>query len=1348
MRQKFFWRFIICLVPCLWAAWVTGAAIDKYARGESGGFKLGVDLVGGTILVYEIDARKSLEDAKSGKTTDAATLAEALKRRIDPNDLYNIVIRPAGGEGRVEIVLPTGGAHRTQIAEENWDKNVLKYFSEKYKLKNLEVGRGRINDLAETIHLRLSEAVWEKNVFKGDAWEELLKKAESREDWIILQKKENKEKLAELPKGDLDALVEFIRRTVGGTTTENLIQLWVKDQAWKDLLERARQKWPELDAHAKEMERIPRDSYEQLVTFIQMKGNVVNQAAVTALQPLLGDDFVKVKSKDFIDRKEITDFIEKYYGPSLESITREIQARYDLGGQSRDLTSEEVQRIKDLVARVGSLEFRILANSTDDKDAIEDAKRVINQDTPPEVLKELGDEGKLPPAPETTDGKPKFYTLKLPRGQKSRVSYSWVELGKQERRQLGLDNAAQNDPQPNRHKIWDQMAGANRGRAIQLDDPFSARGRKVLQGALFYSRPCKDRNLPEVERNEKKIEYFVLARNPETINPDDLVDTRQTSKIDGRYLRNAYADRTGISPAVHFTFNTTGGELFGTLTRKNVPSGEGSEETQIKRHLAIILDGQVMSAPTINSEIRSQGQITGNFTIREVNELVNILRGGALPASLKPQPVSESTMGPSLGQDTISRGLLAIVVALGAVVAFMLLYYRFAGLVASIALLANLLITIGFMVAVQATFTLPGLAGLVLMLGMAVDANVLIYERIREERERGANLAMAIRNGYDRAFPTIIDTHLTSIFTAVVLYVVGNDQLKGFGVSLTAGLVISLFTSLYMTHLMFDFWLERKWLTKLSMLRFFTRPDIDFMGIRNIMFAATIILSVLGIGLFVLRLPNDLNIDFVGGTAYSGELVQPVDIEQLRAFVDADQQDKMLHVTKVTEDKDSDGTRFEVVYLNPDGGTEARTIALANKPDGATPEERQEKITKRVSVLKDPSVEQIFLSTYKPNDPNYDPNTTPYFKIRTSEKETDIVQTTLDRLVRAKGKGDHYVSLMRRVAMWAAPLGEKGTRLYFYDKEPPKNFDPNTEYSKKESERAPMAYASPSFIKTLFTHELRDVFDKKEGEELPVAFSIEGEGKSKDGRYQSMFLKFYNDLKPEQVEKVETALAETRREFAQRPQPDSLENFDSQLSSETRVRAMWAIIASWGAILLYLWFRFGSWTFGLAAVLCLVHDLAFSIGIVAACHYLYAIPGVGSILMLEDFKIDLTSVAALLTMIGYSVSDTIVVFDRIREVRGKNPDLTATMINDSVNQTLSRTLLTSVTTFLVVFVLYIMGGPGVHLFSFIIMIGVIIGTYSSIYIASPLLLILGEGARAKAKVRERQPQTQVEGSPA
>jgi SecD/SecF fusion protein len=219
----------------------------------------------------------------------------------------------------------------------------------------------------------------------------------------------------------------------------------------------------------------------------------------------------------------------------------------------------------------------------------------------------------------------------------------------------------------------------------------------------------------------------------------------------------------------------------------------------------------------------------------------------------------------------------------------------------------------------------------------------------------------------------------------------------------------------------------------------------------------------------------------------------------------------------------------------------------------------------------------------------------------------------------------------------------------------------------------------------------------------------------------------------------EEVLAETKDAFDKSPQPERLENFDAQWAANTKERALYAVLASWAAILLYLWFRFGNWTFGAAAVLCLLHDLLFTLGIIAGCHYLHG-TWLGTLLRISDFKIDFNAIAALLTLVGYSVNDTIVVFDRIREVRGKNPILTAGMINESVNQTLTRTLLSSMTVWLVVIVLYAFGGEGVHLFAFVMIVGVIVGTYSSIYIASPLLLIFGEGTPS-ARDRARLPQT-------
>jgi SecD/SecF fusion protein len=218
--------------------------------------------------------------------------------------------------------------------------------------------------------------------------------------------------------------------------------------------------------------------------------------------------------------------------------------------------------------------------------------------------------------------------------------------------------------------------------------------------------------------------------------------------------------------------------------------------------------------------------------------------------------------------------------------------------------------------------------------------------------------------------------------------------------------------------------------------------------------------------------------------------------------------------------------------------------------------------------------------------------------------------------------------------------------------------------------------------------------------------------------------------------KLAEVLTIVKTSLAHQPEPEAIENFDSALAQDMQQKALYAILASWAAILLYLWFRFGNWTFGLAAVLCLIHDLLFTLGAIGIAHYVYNIwPG---FLLIQDFKIDLPAVAALLTLVGFSVNDTIVVFDRIREVRGKSPELTFKMINDSVNQTLSRTILTSFITWLVVFVLYVAGGEGVHLFAFVMVIGVIIGTYSSIYVAAPLLIMLGEGRR-RGQPRE-QPQ--------
>jgi SecD/SecF fusion protein len=962
----------------------------------------------------------------------------------------------------------------------------------------------------------------------------------------------------------------------------------------------------------------------------------------------------------------LADRIQKYH-PKLkrEDIDNWLVQQTSRGSKERRmLTGEEVEKIKEDIEKQGRLEFRILANDQDDKAGIAAARAWIEDKKNKDELERLQIRNEPPPQPRNKeDNNSLFFPVELP--NEPPHTYSWVELGKSELYSLHLNNDGLADPRYKGLKDEVEKARANQ-------KTFTVPG---LGGCLLYSRKITDwsRRVLKDKEQGKQYEYFVLVRDP-----------LKGQEITGDYLSRAQPGQaaSGSRRAIDFTFSAEGGNLFWDLTTKNKPTG--SRESGFKRHLAIIFDGQVTSAPVLNEPIRTNGQITGEFTEQEVNDMVRILRAGALPATLKKNPVSQNTMGATLGADTIEKGTWSVLWAFVAVMAFMVLYYRFAGFVACVALMANLLLTVAFMVLVQAAFTLPGLAGLVLMLGMAVDANVLIYERLREERERGASLALAIRNGYDRAFPTIIDTHLTSIFTAIVLYVVGNDQLKGFGISLTVGLIISLFTSLYMTRTLFEIWLYKGWIKDLNffggLVRLLHARQWDFMAIRYYWFTATVILTILGAGLFVYRLDSApergkisvLNIDFIGGTAYTAELEHAKDISELRRLLE-----------------------------NP-------------PPQGDPPE--------ATPVLPDMSVEPIYTRGS---------STPTFFTVRTSEKN---VQKVADYVSRCLVDKESHKSLLKKILIKGFKvLGPTEAELTFANAKGETDYASPAQVSMIVGE----AFASRDLPRSGFSV---DKIDKAQNKDVPDRYSAlkvrlnepmsekEVDRILKDAKVPASGM----SLKEKRQKVLTLILKDVQAQFARAPQPERLENFDKQLAASTQQRAIYAILASWIAILLYLWFRFGSWTFGAATVLCLIHDLFFTLGAIAVCHYVYKTWFFGNLLGIHDFKIDLPSVAALLTLVGYSVSDTIVVFDRIREVRGKNPLLTPKIINDSVNQTLTRTLLSSMTVWVVVIVLYIWGGEGVKLFAFVMVVGVIVGTYSSIYIASPLLLIFGEGAGTPA----------------
>jgi SecD/SecF fusion protein len=1024
------------------------------------------------------------------------------------------------------------------------------------------------------------------------------------------------------------------------------------------------------------------------------------------------------------------------------------------GGKSA-MTAEDVAEVKRLVSQMGVLEFRILANGADDSEGIAQAIAAVNA-LPADALKALAVEGLPPKGPAGT------FSVKIG-DTDAQVRYEWAEMGKEERESEGLANRFEGQG-----GLWKVLAD-NRGKAVAVARDSDGQWRiSDNAGAtkVLFSRPVESRDeiaqevsaakraaagneqlkpLVEGKSDEeiyqailtnpelakavgpKKVEYFVLTR----VSPEDSLKIGEG----GATLNATVGQDKNFNLAVDFTFNGAGAQAFGKITRRNKPTGSTT------RLLAILLDDKVVSSATIQSEITTQGQITGKFERQYVERLVQILRSGALSAELREKPVSENTIGATLGEDTIRKGTRAVGLAFVAVLVFMVIYYRFAGFVASVALFANLLLTVGFMVAVNAAFTLPGLAGLVLTLGMAVDANVLIYERLREERDKGANLPTAIRNGYDRAFFTIIDTHLTSIFTAIVLYTFGNDQLKGFAIALTVGLVISLFTSLYMTRLMFDYWQHRGWLTNLRMMRIFSRPQVRPMKYRWFFLPFTAALTVAGVWLFWHRGQDVLNVDFRGGTVFAAKL-KPGEERALltvgdklgyRELLDPKRQRDRLNAVKAEwrnepprpergpdETDEQVQARWEAavdglntfVYTITYGDNTTATVTLSHKPGAAgvyDVQKMEEDVVERARELRDVSVEQTFRS----DEPDVGDNKSRHFTIRTTERQPELVRASLDRLFR----------------------DEKGNSLLA---------GPTVKDIKVEGAKATLTFSEPTsraYVEDLLRRELAKI-SALAGAEPYKLDAVEAS--KKDGRYTEMVvdvsknqtfekLTSNNPADAEERKKLEASfrgvLDEMKKAVAATPEPERLEVFDSTLAGETRDKAFYAIVVSWIAILLYLWFRFGNWTFGLAAVLCLLHDLCFTLGMIALCHYLVAVPGMTS-LGIEDFKIDLAAVAALLTLVGYSVNEIIVNFARVREVRGKNPRLTPEMINDSVSQTLSRTILTSMTVLLVSLVLYIFGGEGVHLFAFVMVIGVLISTYSSIFVASPLLLILGEGRDA------------------
>jgi SecD/SecF fusion protein len=625
------------------------------------------------------------------------------------------------------------------------------------------------------------------------------------------------------------------------------------------------------------------------------------------------------------------------------------------------------------------------------------------------------------------------------------------------------------------------------------------------------------------------------------VRDEDVIRDRQ-EKEDSWVFTGADLANRGVypardtygNPAVGFKFDDWAVEPFTLFT----------EEFK-NRRMAIILSGEIHSAPNINDRLPGSGIITGGsagFSPDEVKELTTVLKSGSLP--IQPTLDSQSFVGPSLGQDSINTGRNSALIGLFSVFVFMLVYYWMNGVVACLALGFNAFILLGALYFTQATLTLPGLAGLVLTIGMAVDANILIFERVREERKRGREVPQAYKNGYENAFSTIIDANLTTLITALLLFAIGTGPVAGFAATLSLGIVSSMFSALVFSKVVMH-WLvfHKKIITDVKMFKALAgNTAIKFTSLRKMagIFSAVLILA--GIGLLVREFDSMKGIDFAGGSSAQIRLAEPLSINDLRAKL----------------------------------------------PDS--------------------------------------------YKIQ--------------------------------------------------------------EYS----------------VSGGVTGELSDRFlvKKKLTSEEAAAYSA--------GELEGMDLQ--TQFKAEIRSSLGSSLDATDP-FAE------VNTVGPRVSSEIQEKASSAIFWALLAIVIYMNFRFKEYRYGIAAVIAVFHDVLITLGFLALASW----SG------LVRIEINLEIIAAFLTIIGYSLNDTIVVFDRIREniPRKKNLGF-AEIIDVSINQSLSRTVLTSATTFFVLIVMFLANRPTHNVlegFSFAMLVGVVVGTYSSMFVASPLLLFLDRYARKK-----------------
>ena len=824
--------------------------------------------------------------------------------------------------------------------------------------------------------------------------------------------------------------------------------------------------------------------------------------------------------------------------------------------------------------------------------------------------------------------------------------------------------------------------------------------------ALFTQLMAARRGLVGKEYNGK---YYVLVGNT-----PELAMTRD----DEWKLTGATRQSDGLGrPAVGFSLDGLGAKLLGDLTGPNVG-----------RNMAVLLDGKLKTAPNLLGRLSNGGQITGEFSQSELQYLIRTLGAGSLEGQLSADPIAQKTTGPALGADNLRKGLRACVMSLIAVSILMAIYYFFAGLVADFALLANMIIILGVMSMIEATFTLPGIAGLVLTIGMAVDANVLIFERIREEQNAGAKLSASIRQGFGKALSTILDANITTLITCFVLGYTATAEVKGFAVVLGIGIIATLFTALFSTRVIIEIYqrvAKPKQIAQLPTvwpaLHRLLEPNVNWTALRNLFLPLSLVLIVAGLSMVVLRGQDLFDIEFRSGTEVTFNLAEGQSMplaearERLAAFADNPE------AARLKEESEAKATQ----------GAALRGDAPPPDVDFALLEDAQ--VTTVGDGSSNGQATGFSVATLIENSDAVSGAIKAVFRDVLNVTEPIAYAGMSDSANAAKGKLEPITSnsLAQSMGVGALPGSDPDVQAYLggvgillQELTPAATLD-------DVSERIKRMRQQPSYTELgsrpfeVFGLERAEIVDGQEtwkSMAVVVRDTVTNYAEDRTGFEAGDGLAATEWALVRDALQRDTSLA-------------SVSNFSSQVSGTMKQQAIVAMVLSLLAVIAYIWMRFGSFRYGLAAIVALVHDVSITLGVLAICGWLTNVPGFEK-LLLGDFKINLALVAALLTIVGYSLNDTIIVFDRIRENRGRLSRATPQIVNDSINQTISRTVLTSGTTLLAVGILYVFGGPGVHGFAFAMLVGVLVGTYSSVAIAAPILLI-GD----KSELRELPEET-------